>query len=98
MEMPRPVHNLAIRVGALFSAEWRPADQAFEHNRPNTPPVASKIVTFPCKDFRRDVVGCADCRIGELPTGFAPGVDLVTVADRKLYLVERHTVAVLTVA
>lgn len=81
----------------LFGAERRPADQAFEHDGTNGPPIAAEVVSLAAEDFWRDVVGCTDSGVGKLTTGFPPCVDLCSVADCQLDLVHVHRVAVVAI-
>lgn len=88
MEMSRPVDNFTVGVRALLCAKGWPTDQTFEHDRANAPPVASKIVAFTREDLRGNIVGGANSRVCELSARFAPRVDLSTIADSELYLVQ----------
>ena len=86
--MTLPVHDLPIRIVWLLSAERRPTDQALEHDRPNTPPVATKIVPLAAENLGCNVVWRTDGRIGELTPRLAPGIDLVAIGHRELDLVD----------
>ena len=92
--MPRPVNNLPIRISALLGAERRPSDQALEHNGPHAPPITPKIVAFAGKDFGSNIVWSAHGGIGKLSSRFAPSVDLITVADRELDLIDVDAITV----
>jgi len=94
-QVSRPVDNLAVGVVRLLGTEWRPANQALEHDGAHTPPVASLVVTLATEDLGSNVIRCADSRVCELPTRLAPGVDLVAVRYRKLNLVDADRVAIL---
>ena len=93
--MTRPVHDLPVRVMRLFSAERWPADQALEHDRAYTPPIAAEVVALAAEDFRCDIIWRADGRIGELTPRLAPGVDLITIRDSKLDLIDGDRVSIL---
>lgn len=95
--MPGPVHNLSVRLRALFCAERRPSDQAFEHDGSDTPPIAAEVVALSSEDLRGNVVWCAHCRESQLTSRLAPGIDLVAVADGQLNLIERHAVTIVSV-
>ena len=56
MQVPLPVHNLAVCLARVFCTERRPSDQALEHDRSQTPPVTTKVVAFAAEDFRRYIV------------------------------------------
>jgi hypothetical protein len=92
-----PVHNLPIRVVCLLRAERRPADQTLKHDGAQTPPITAIIVSFSTEDLRRNVIRGANSGVRELSTGFAPCVDLLTVADGKLDLVEVDGIAVVAI-
>lgn len=93
--MTAPVDNFAVRIVGLFGAEGRPADQTLEHDGANTPPIACIVVAASAEDFRGDVIGSSDSRVGELTSALTPCVDLVAVGYCKLDLVDGNTVAVL---
>lgn len=59
-----PVDDFAVRIMRVFGAERRPADETLEHDGSNRPPVAGEGVSFAGEDFRCNVVGCSDSRIG----------------------------------
>ena len=94
--MSWPIDNLAVRIGALFRTEGRPADQAFEHDGTHTPPVTSEIVASPCKNFWCNVIRCPNRGVGKLTSRLAPSIDLITIADGKLNLVQSYAVAIVT--
>ena len=94
VEVPRPVDNLSICVMRLFSAEWRPSDKTFKHDCANRPPITTKVITLSAKDFRSDVIRRSHGRVSKLPAGLPPSVDLGTVADSQLDLVQIHRVTV----
>lgn len=89
-----PIDDLAIRIVRVLCTEWRPTDQAFEHDCSYGPPVATKGIALATEDLRRDVVGRPNRRIGHYAARFAPRVDLATVADGKVDLVKGNGVAV----
>lgn len=89
-----PIEDLAIRIVRVLCTEWRPTDQAFEHDCSYGPPVATKGIALATEDLWRDVVGRSNRRIGHYAARFAPRVDLATVADRKVDLVKGNGVAV----
>ena len=93
--MPGPIHNLPIRIMRLLGTKRRPPNQALKHNRPHTPPITSKIVSFSAEDLGRDVVRCADGRVCKLAPRLAPRVDLVAIGDGELDLVDGDGIAVL---
>ena len=95
VQMTRPIDNLAIGIVRLLSTERWPSYQTLEHNGPHTPPIAPKVIPLPAKDLRRNIIWRSHGGVGELPTGFAPGVDLVAVGDCELDLVDADGVAVL---
>lgn len=94
-EVALPVNDLAVGVVRFLSAEWRPADQALEHDGAHTPPVASLVIASPTEDFGSDVVWRAHSRVRKLAPRLTPGVDLVAVGDSQLDLVNADRVAVL---
>ena len=61
VEVARPVDDFAVGVVRLFGAEGWPAYEAFEHDCPDAPPVASEIVAFTAEDLWGDVIWCPDC-------------------------------------
>lgn len=93
--MSWPVYNLPVRVVRLFCAEWRPSNQALEHDSANTPPITSEVVTFAAEDLRRNVIWSTDCRVCQLSPRLTPSVDLVAVGDCKLDLVDGDRISVL---
>ena len=88
MQGSGPVDNLAISIVVFLCTEWRPSDQTFEHDGANTPPIAAVVVALATEDLGSDVIGSTNGRVCELATGLSPGVDLMTVADSQLNLVE----------
>lgn len=56
-----PIDDLAIGVMSVLRAERGPADETFEHDSSNRPPVTSERVALTTEDFRGDIVGSADC-------------------------------------
>lgn len=97
MQVPRPIHNLPIRIVRLLRTKRRPPNQTLKHDRAQAPPIASKIVSLPAKDLGCDVVRRADGRVGELAARLAPRVDLLPVGDGELDLVEVDGLAVVAV-
>lgn len=89
-----PVHDLAVSVVAILGAERRPADQALEHDGTQRPPIAIKRVTMASEDFRSNIIWCTDGRVGHQTSGASPVIDLCTVADRQVDLVNSNRVAV----
>ena len=90
-----PIDNLAVCVMGIFGAEGGPADQTFEHDGTDRPPVTSEGVASTRKNLRGNVVRSAYGRVRKDTTGFAPGIDLSAVADSKVDLVEGNRLAVL---
>jgi hypothetical protein len=97
VQVAGPVDNLAVCVVGLFGAEWGPADKTLEHDGSDRPPIAAIVVTLAAEDFRSNVVGGTNCRVGQLTSRLPPCVDLGTVADGELNLVHVHGVSVVTV-
>ena len=94
MQVARPVVDLAVRFRRLLGAERRPTDQAFEHDGADGPPVTRKVIALTAEDFRRDVVGRANGRVGQLAARLAPRVDLRPVRHGELDLVQARRVAI----
>jgi len=94
-EVSGPVDNLAVCVVRLFGAEWRPADQAFEHDSAHTPPIAALVVALATENLGCNVIWCSDGGVCKLSARLAPSVDLVAVGHRKLNLINADGVAVL---
>lgn len=90
-----PVDDFAVRIMRVFGAEGGPTDQAFEHDGAYRPPIAAVCVAFAREDLGCDVVGCSDRRVCHDATRFAPGVDLVAVADGEVDLIDIDGVAVI---
>ena len=95
VQVTGPVHNLAVRVVRLLSAERWPSDQTLEHDRAHAPPIAAEVVALAAEDLGCDVVRCTHSRVGELTPRLTPGVDLVAIGNRKLDLIDRDRVAIL---
>ena len=55
-----PLNDLLICLVSRFRTEWWVADEAFEHDGAQRPPVAFVAVTLLVEDFWCDVVGCAN--------------------------------------
>lgn len=89
-----PIDDLAVRFNRVLRTEWRPTDEAFEHDRSYGPPITTEGIALTTKELWRNVVGCPHSRIGHDTARFAPSVDLSTVADSKVDLVEGDGVAV----
>jgi len=79
----------------LLGAEWRPANQAFEHDGADTPPIAALVVALATEDLWCDVIGRSNGRVSELSARLAPCVDLVAVGHCELDLINADGVAVL---
>lgn len=58
-----PIDDLSVRIMRVFGAERRPANETFEHDGSDRPPVAGEGVSFAGKDFRCNVVGGSDSRV-----------------------------------
>lgn len=97
MQVPRPINNLAVSIMRLLSAERRPANQTLKHNRTHRPPIAAVVVALAAENLGRNVIRRTDGRVGELATRLTPCVDLGTVADSELDLVEIHGLSVVSV-
>ena len=89
-----PVNNFAIRIVGVLCTKRRPTDEAFEHDSPNGPPVAAESIALAVENFGSDVIWGPDRGVGHNTTRFAPGVDLATVADCEIDLVQGDRVAV----
>ena len=83
-----PVDNLSVGVVRVFGAEGWPADQTFEHDGPNGPPVAAERVPVAREDLRRDIIRRPNGRVCHDSSRLAPGVDLAAIAHRKIDLIE----------
>ena len=94
VEILAPVDDLLICLSAVLRAEWRPANQAFEHDRAHAPPVTAECVALAAEDLRGDVVWRADRGVSHHSAGFAPHVDLGAVADGEVDLIKADRVAV----
>jgi len=81
----------------LLSTKRRPSDKAFKHDGTNRPPITTVVISLSAKDFGSDVVGSTHSGVGQLPTRFSPGIDLGTVADGQLDLVQIHRIPVFPV-
>lgn len=90
-----PIDDLAVGVVGLFGTERWPADQTLEHDGANRPPVTAEGITCAGEDLWGNVVRGANCRVSEDAAGFAPGVDLGTVAYSQVDLVERDRLSVI---
>lgn len=88
VQVSRPIDDLAVGVMGFLCTEWGPSDQTLEHDGADTPPIAAVVVALATEDFGSDVIGSTNGRVCELAAGLAPGVDLMTVADSQLNLVE----------
>ena len=74
-----PVDNLTVGVGGVLSAEWRPSHKTFEHDSTNRPPIAQVGIPLSVENFRSNVIGRSNSRIGHGTARLPPGVDLSTV-------------------
>lgn len=89
-----PVHNLAVRVMWIFGAERRPTDKTFKHDCSYRPPVAAEIITLATEDLRSNVVWGTDGGVGHDTTGFAPCIDLATIANSQVDLIQGNRVSI----
>jgi hypothetical protein len=96
VQMPWPVHNLAVGVMRFIGTERRPANEAFKHDGTNGPPIAAIVVALAAEDFRGNVIRSTDRGVCELTTRFTPGIDLLAVANGQLNLVQVHRIPVVT--
>ena len=81
----------------LLCAEWWPADETFEHDGTDRPPIATEVVSLAAEDLWCDVVGCTNSGVGQLATRLSPSVDLCAVADGQLNLIHVHRVSVIPI-
>lgn len=88
VQVTLPVNNFAVRVVRLLCAERRPADQTLEHNRSHAPPITREVIALAGKDFWCNVVWCTDCRVRQLSPTFTPSIDLRSIGDGEVDLVE----------
>lgn len=58
-----PVNDLLVRFVGRLGAKRRVADEAFEHDGAERPPVAFVTITLLQEDLRCDVVRSSDCRV-----------------------------------
>ena len=68
VESLTPIDDLAVSVVGIFGAERWPADQTFEHDGPDRPPVTAECVPFTGENLRCNVIGSSDCGICHLST------------------------------
>lgn len=59
-----PIDDLAVGVMRVFGAEGRPADETFEHDGSDGPPVTAERIAFAGEDLGCDVVGGSDGGVG----------------------------------
>lgn len=97
MQVTGPIDNLAVRVMRFLGAEWWPPDQTLEHNSTQTPPVTAVIITLSAEDFWCNIIRGTNSRVRELATRFPPCIDLLTIADGQLDLIEDDGLAIVTV-
>ena len=91
-----PIDNLAIGIMGVFGAKWRPTDQAFEHDGSYRPPITSKGVALPTKNFRGDVIGSTHSGICKSSTvRLSPRVNKTSVTYRQVDLIQGDRVPVL---
>ena len=80
---------------SVLSTKWWPANEAFEHDGANRPPVTAEGVTTPGKYLWSYIIWGAHRRIGKFSARFAPSVDLLVIAHGQIDLVEGDGIAVL---
>lgn len=97
IERLAPVDYFAIRIMSILSAERGPADETFEHDGSNRPPVTSERVALTAEDFWGYVIRSADGRVCKYTSiGFSPGIsNAPTIIDRKVDLIEIYGVSIL---
>ena len=61
-----PVNDLLVGFVGRLGAKRRVADEAFEHDGPERPPVAFVSVSLLQEDLRCDVIRSSDCRVSLL--------------------------------
>ena len=89
-----PIDDLFISLPTILCAEWRPPDQAFEHDSTHTPPVTAERIALPTKNLRGDVIWSTDGRVSHNTAGFPPVIDLASIAYSEVNLVESDGMAV----
>jgi hypothetical protein len=89
-----PADDLAISIMTTLRTERGPPDKALEHDSAQGPPIAVKGITVTCKDLGRDVVRSTNCGVRHNSARFAPVVNLRSVRDSEIDLVNGHRVAV----
>lgn len=85
-----PVDDFAVGVVRILGAKGWPANQTFEHDSTDRPPITAEGVASAGEDLRGDVVRCANGGVCENTARFAPCVDLCAVADGQIDLVQRN--------
>lgn len=91
VEMFSPVHDLAVGISRLLSAEWWPSDKAFEHDCSNGPPIAKVGITLTMENFRGDIVWGTDSRVRHCSARFTPGIDLSSIGYSQVDSIREET-------
>lgn len=76
-----PSDNFVVRVMPVFGTERRPTNQTLKHDGSKRPPVTVEAVAMASENFRGDIIGCSDGRVGHQSPRPPPIIDLGPVAD-----------------
>lgn len=73
---------------AVLGTERWPSYQTLEHDRSQRPPIAIERITLTSEDFGGDVIRCTDSGVGHQSTRSSPVVDLSSVRDSEIDLID----------
>lgn len=91
-----PIDYFTVGVMRVFGAEGWPANQTFEHDGANRPPVTPEGIPSARENLRSNVIRSTDRGVSEDTARFAPGIDLGTVANGQIDLIQGDGLSVFT--
>jgi hypothetical protein len=83
---------------SIFSAEWRPSNLTFKHDRTQTPPITVLAVAMTTEDFRGNIIGSTDSGIRHDSPRLSPVINDTPVTYSKVDLIEVYGIAMLRLA
>ena len=79
---------------AVLCTERGPTNETLEHDSAQAPPIAIEAVSMACEDLGRNVVWGTNSGISHQSTTSSPVIDLSTVRDSQVDLVDGNRVSI----
>jgi len=92
-KMVPPIDDFLVCVVSVFGAEWRVANQRFEHDRTERPPITLFTVAVHLENLWCDVVRCPHSGICKLSPIRFPSGNLLTTCHSKVDGVDHNAIS-----